>query len=148
MSAGGIQFQLASDGSGESRSRYLNETRGRLEPFLSQFCSPIEINRIILAVEEAVVNIFQHGYAQSENAGSVSVEAIHSGPGEIQIIIEDHAPLYDPTRHELPDPEERLEEGAAGGYGIYLIRTIMQLRHEVAENGGNRLILTKQVNQS
>lgn len=148
MPLNSLKFKLESDGSKSARGDYLSQTRNEFEPFLAGHFTSIEVNRIILAIEEAIVNIFLHGYKDSEEQGSVSIEASIKNDHSLRVVIDDFAPIYDPTSVELSDPETRIESGETGGYGIFLLRTIMNVEHEINESGGNRLILTRKVTTS
>lgn len=114
--------------------------RTELEPHLARSFSSIEVNRILLAIEEAMVNIFEHGYG---GPGPVTLN-YELQEDRIRIVIDDEAPLFDPTSGELPNPESLGEAGRPGGYGIYLMRTIMHVQHQ-SHSVGNRLILEKRL---
>ena len=64
-------------------------------------CPDQAIGELTLAVDEACSNILTHGYENGE--GRIGV-AIRFDTGEIEIRIEDEAPLYDPFV-EAPVPD-------------------------------------------
>lgn len=115
--------------------------RADLSEVLKQYFSSIEVNRILLAVEEAVVNIFEHGYQSDE--GTVDLK-LFCQDGKIRIELRDRAPVFDSTARPLRDPAEVADTGAEGGYGLYLMRTIMNVSHKARENG-NLLILERTI---
>jgi len=43
----------------------------------------------------------------------------------LAVRVRDETPLFDPTRHPLPDVTLPLEERRLGGLGIFLIRQVM-----------------------
>ncbi|XZE56705.1 ATP-binding protein [Planctomycetaceae bacterium SH139] len=93
--------------------------------------------RVQLAYEEAIVNAIRHGNKFAEDK-TVDVR-MHCDNAQVQIVIEDMGPGFDPD--ELPDPrdEERLE--IPGGRGVMLIRELMT---EVEYNElGNRVTMRK-----
>ena len=94
-----------------------------------------------LAVDEASCNIVCHGYAQRQGLIQVSVER----DGDRLIVrLRDEAPLFDPTRHPLPDVTLPLEQRPLGGLGIFLIRrSVDELTYRVSPEGGNELTLIK-----
>lgn len=94
-----------------------------------------------LAVDEASCNIVCHGYEQRQGLIQVSVER----DGDRLIVrLRDEAPLFDPTRHPLPDVTLPLEQRPLGGLGIFLIRrSVDELTYRVSPEGGNELTLIK-----
>ncbi len=95
-------------------------------------------SRIELAMEEALVNIMQHGYPEGEGAITVTCE---SGPYKGLVIqLEDEGVPYNPLLHshrKLPSEQE------AGGYGVYLMVQMMDEVRYKRENGKNILTLKK-----
>lgn len=77
--------------------------------------------RLRLAVDELATNIVMHGYRGGD--GRITVRG-RSGPGGVQIVIEDSAPAFDPVAGRLPPatgvaPQDR----RIGGLGIHLALT-------------------------
>jgi anti-sigma regulatory factor (Ser/Thr protein kinase) len=128
-----LRFILSHDDSPLARAR------SRLYEFLAPHMGDLEVNRILLAVEEAIVNTFEHGYGGGPGTIEVSAEKTD---GEVRIELADTAIEYDPTSSPLPSPEQLTREGARGGYGIFLLRTLMKVQYRRREGGGNILILT------
>jgi sigma-B regulation protein RsbU (phosphoserine phosphatase) len=93
-----------------------------------------------LAVEEACINIINHGYRNAK--GYISI-ALESRPNCFMVIIEDEASQFDPTRFEKPNLVEDANERPIGGLGIHLIKSLTdEMRYDYAE-GKNRLTLIK-----
>lgn len=122
----------------------LKQARDQLTIFLSKRMNEIERNRILLAVEEALVNIFDHGY--NGGPGNVQVNASWSNEG-LTIQLTDQAKQYDPTSVPLPSPQELTEIGSTGGYGLFLLRTLMKVVYSRSENGDNTLLLSQRKGQ-
>lgn len=83
------------------------------------------INRLRLAVDEIVTNIIVYGYGESGIEGDVRIWA-DIDDQQLVITVEDSGPYFDPTQHDLPDPDElgqALETREIGGLGIYLAAT-------------------------
>lgn len=99
--------------------------------FLSDFLSgvmeengiPPEVeNAMQLAAEEAVVNIYKHGYKGTP--GRVEVQCFIQ-ENLITLSIQDEAPFFDPLSLPSPDVQADLDERRIGGLGVYLIRSLM-----------------------
>ena len=96
---------------------------------------------LVLAVDEVVTNIIQHGYRGQP--GEIDIE-IERRPDAAVVYVRDQAPPFDPTR--LPDPDITLplEQRPEGGMGVYLARrSVDDMSHQVTDQGGNQLTLTK-----
>ena len=116
-----------------------------LSGFLSEVLEgelvPFEVdNAMQLAGEEAIVNIFKHGYKGSEGPVIVKCTIEH---GRVTLIIQDEAPFFNPLSLPPPDVDATLEDRKIGGLGVYLIRSLMDdVRYEQTEKG-NCLIMEK-----
>lgn len=93
-----------------------------------------------LAVEEMVTNVIVHGYG--ENGGEIGI-SWRTGPGEIAIRLEDHAPPFDPLSLPEPDLASDIEDRKIGGLGIFLTRKIMDEMAYRYENKKNILSMVK-----
>ena len=93
------------------------------------------IHDLALVSSEALTNALRHGGP----AGAPVRLAYTLNSDNILITITDHGAGFDPNSVDLPDFEECPE----GGYGIYIMKTIMdEFRYEKTTDGNN-LILTK-----
>ncbi len=95
-----------------------------------------------LSVEEAYVNIVEHGYTP-DKPGPIAV-TVNSNPDRIIAIITDRAPPFAPQG--APDPDLNLgwDERQIGGLGWHFIREMMdEIRYESDDAGNNRLTLVK-----
>ena len=95
---------------------------------------------IELAVEEATINIINHGYHGAE--GTILVKC-NLEVDRLTVTIEDQANRFDPTRFDKPNLVEDLNKRPIGGLGIYLIRSLTDASRYEYEDGKNRLILLK-----
>ncbi|NTV28285.1 MAG: SpoIIE family protein phosphatase, partial [Methanothrix sp.] len=104
-----------------------------------------KISDIELAVEEAFINIIQHGYRGSE--GTILIKSDFYD-GCLTLKIEDQAPRFDPTQLDMPDISADLEERPIGGLGIHLIKSLVdEIKYEFRD-GKNVLILKKIMNKN
>ncbi|MEO6528026.1 MAG: ATP-binding protein [Gemmatimonadaceae bacterium] len=96
-----------------------------------------------LAVEEAVTNVIDHGYAGI--AGPVTVR-FRRDPGQVVVTVEDLARRFDPSLVERVDPATPLEQRRIGGLGWHLINKVMdEVRLEHGSTHGNRMTLVKRI---
>lgn len=95
-----------------------------------------------LAVEEVVANIITHGYGPLR-VGLVSL-TLSWDATRLRIVIQDHAPPFDPARIPPPDLEAPVETRNAGGIGWALVQQLMTtVEHSYVPEMGNRLVLTR-----
>jgi len=97
------------------------------------------LDKVILAVEEVVVNIIRHGYPQKDGLIEMSCEET-AIPG-LKITIIDSGIPFNPTVQSFIPSQERL-----GGVGIHLYRELMDKVEYIRSNDQNRLTLTKYFN--
>jgi len=83
--------------------------------------------RLELAVEEALVNVFQYAYAGQAQPGAVLCRVRVDADG-LTVEIADEGPPFDPLARPDPDTVLALEQRQPGGLGIFMIR---QLTDEV-----------------
>jgi len=76
------------------------------------------LNRIDLVVEEALVNVFVHGYAQDQ--GQVEVRCLISDDPSLMIEIRDKGVSFDPLSLADPDVEADISKRKIGGMGVFL----------------------------
>jgi len=85
--------------------------------------TPGNENRIVLAVDEAITNIIEHGY-NLERTGYIDIYYCHDTT-KVQIDIVNSGKNFDPARIRTPDITEWVKKGKKRGLGIFLMRQIM-----------------------
>lgn len=106
------------------------------------------ITRILVATEEALVNIISYGYPDKKK-GTIEITCEDSTPKPgIKIVIKDQGIPFNPIENvpaELPSPSSILEsaEDSVGGYGIYILIGLMDRVEYQRIDGGNMLTLIK-----
>jgi serine/threonine-protein kinase RsbW len=96
---------------------------------------------LVIAVDEAAANIFQHGYR--DHHGPIEVEIERRGT-DVTIRLRDEAPPFDPTTWPTPDLAAPLARRAAGGLGIHLARSsVDRMHHQRRQGSGNELTLVR-----
>ncbi len=105
---------------------------------------PQFLNRLQIAVDEAVTNIIEHGYSE-QPPGKATIELVLTVDRDtFRIVIEDYGQTFDPEDLGDVDIQRHVHAGNSGGLGVFLMRKIMDLIEYHAENGKkNRLVLVK-----
>jgi phosphoserine phosphatase RsbU/P len=99
-----------------------------------------QIRELQVAVEEAFVNIINHGYNKEEGPIWVSFD---SRDGFFMVTLEDVAPRFDPTLFYKRNQGGNIQDHPVGGWGINLIRSLTdEMKYEYI-NCKNILILIK-----
>jgi serine/threonine-protein kinase RsbW len=102
---------------------------------------PTAIPNIVLAVDEMVTNIIEHGY--QGQPGSIEIEVTTQDDALI-IRLRDQASPFDPTTRPPPDLSIPFDDRPPGGLGIYLTRKVMDdIQHRATAVHGNDLTLIK-----
>ena len=98
--------------------------------------------RLLLAAEEAVVNVIRHAYGPE--GGVLQVAVVRAGDF-CKIVLSDQGEAFDPLQQEAPDSTAPLEARLPGGWGIPLIiKNVDNCRYE-RRDGENRLELYKRL---
>jgi anti-sigma regulatory factor (Ser/Thr protein kinase) len=90
-----------------------------------------------LCLEEALSNVIRHGYL-GDASGTIVVRHRRNREGELQLVVEDEAPAFDPLTAETPQARD---ESPVGGFGIGLMRRFATTVTYERLATGNRLIL-------
>ena len=102
------------------------------------------VNRLQIAVDEAVTNIIEHGYSgQARGKGSIWI-TIDVSKDRFRIEIADNGTTFDPNTLSDIDIAKHVSTGSSGGLGVFLMRKIMDVVDYRFEAGvKNRLVLVK-----
>jgi serine/threonine-protein kinase RsbW len=99
-------------------------------------------NKIILAVDEAVTNIIEHGYDQGVD-GHIELE-IESETTQFKVVVRDSGRVFNPESVPSPDMKEHMKSGRKKGLGLFLMRQIMdEVRYRYKDGVQNELTLVK-----
>ena len=82
-------------------------------------CSKKLISDLVIAINEACMNIMQHAY-KGDKSGEILLE-IQTDSGDLQVVLTDFAEPIDPANIRPRD----LEDVKPGGLGTYFIQEIM-----------------------
>ncbi|MGE0432997.1 MAG: ATP-binding protein [Planctomycetota bacterium] len=102
-----------------------------------------ERGKVILAVDEAIANIIEHGYG-SRDDGVIHI-IIEVTEESFQITIQDHGVSFDPNlKSDELDIQSHVAAGKRRGLGIFLMRRIMdEVTYHFKEGVRNELVLVK-----
>jgi serine/threonine-protein kinase RsbW len=103
---------------------------------------PFVLNKIILAAEEALVNIIHYGYPEKNGNIEIVCEEPGCKPG-IRILIKDQGVPFNPVEKTPSGKGCDVEDLKLGGYGIYLFVGIMDRVEYRRRDEGNILSLIK-----
>ena len=119
--------------------------------FLVRIASELEIGadplgELELAMDEAVTNIIMHGYPDRD--GRIEIGA-RSDEDSLTLRIVDRGIPFDPIHAQSPDLDTSpLERDKAGGFGVYLIRQLVDDMRYQRTDGVNELTLIKNFRHS
>ena len=136
-------------GSLKDRLTVANDTRHLLavRDFISRMArqgglAPEEVHKIVLAIDEAVTNIIEHGYNKGEQ-GTIEIEADWE-QNQFRVVIRDSARVFNPESIPAPDMAEHVKAGRKKGLGLFLMRQIMdEVRYRYKDGVQNELTLIK-----
>src|SRR5271168_4590458 len=86
----------------------------------------IQTAKILLATEEALVNIINYGYPSV--IGTIEIECLRYNPIGVEVTIRDNGVPYNPLANHLKidyNPYEPLDQRKPGGIGIFIILRVM-----------------------
>jgi serine/threonine-protein kinase RsbW len=129
-----IRLELASNG------RDLDALRSRIEGLLSDPRVSSDVSqRVQLAVHEVCANIVEHAYG-SDRDGTIQVTLTRTfEPQRLVVDLFDTGLPFDPAS----EPEPNLDEPHVRGYGLYIVRSVMDdVRYDHGA-GGNHWRLVK-----
>lgn len=96
--------------------------------------------RLELAVEEALVNVFNYAYAGQNHPGAVTCQVIVEEEG-LSVEIIDEGPPFDPLARPDPDTTLELDQRQPGGLGIFMIQKLADEVGYRREDSRNVLII-------
>ena len=117
--------------------------------FAAQHALPPSVRRSLqIALDELLSNTVVYGFAgraeQGQGEGEATVE-VDVGPGRVTLTLTDDGRPFDPFAVAAPPPDASLplEERRIGGWGIHLVRELMDEVGYQRREGRNVVVLTK-----
>jgi len=106
----------------------------------------IEQNRIILAIDEAVANIIEHGFPDRAALAEAQISlTMRKEPRQVEFEIRDNGVPFNPLEHKS-DTELYYEEGLEDGMGLVTLTTL-DCSYERSQNTQNVLVLKRDWSQ-
>ena len=107
-----------------STTRYLGAVRRFVETHAQELgFSADDIEELKLAVDEACTNIINHAYS-GEEFGTVEL-SIAKDKEKFTIIIRDKGRTFEMEHYREPDLRTSLQKRRGGGYGVFIMRNLM-----------------------
>lgn len=100
---------------------------------------PSAFDDLRLAVDEAVTNIITHGY---DGPGDIELDVAAEG-SDLIVRLRDQAPLFDLASAPPVDLSPPGERDKPGGFGVFLMRSVMDDIFHRATKTGNELTMIK-----
>ena len=101
------------------------------------------IDEVRMAVVEACINSFEHSNA-SDRKVYLTFSVIGSGePETLQIVIRDTGVGFNPESIEKPSIEEKLKAASKRGWGLQIIKGLMDSVEISSDQEGTTLVMTK-----
>jgi anti-sigma regulatory factor (Ser/Thr protein kinase) len=102
---------------------------------------PRLVASVQLAVQEIGANVVKHAYAGRADGRIAGAFTLTAEPRSLVVELYDTGRSFDPAAVPAPD----LAAVAEGGYGLFLVRNLMDEAHYQAEARGNRWRLVKRL---
>ena len=102
-------------------------------------------SQIMLAVEEAVVNVINYAYPIGTQ-GDIGIIA-EATPQSVKFVITDEGKAFDPTQRGDVDTSLSAEDRPIGGLGILLVQQLMDSINYEYVDGKNVFTLKKDYNK-
>jgi len=120
-----------------------NNAKHSIEDALKSWDTPfMDMMDIMLAIDESVTNIISHGYETSTLEDYIELK-LASEKNKITIEISDNGKKFDFHSAPAPDIRKNLAGTKKGGFGVHLIKSVMDHVTHNRENNKNILTLTK-----
>lgn len=125
------------------------ENLSLVNDFLERLLLPLNCSvktqmQLELVVEEIFVNIAN--YAYGDKIGQAKVQGqVMKNPLRLELTFIDEGKPYNPLEREEPDLNQKMEERAIGGLGIFLVKKNVDELHYHYEAGQNILTLCKHI---
>lgn len=113
--------------------------------FVSKYTADIKIlNDIEISLGEIFSNIEFYSSADKEKITDVSVTLSH-GEGRLKIVFKDNGIPFNPLEKAEPSLEENIKNKVVGGFGIFMVRNLMDNVSYQNIDNNNILILEKNI---
>jgi serine/threonine-protein kinase RsbW len=98
---------------------------------------------LLLAVDEACINVMRHAYDGRRGDVEVTIELAEDG---VRAVVRDWGAPFDPLSVPEPDVSAPLDERTPGGLGLFLMRSVMdQVEFHFDGAKGNTLTMFRRL---
>jgi serine/threonine-protein kinase RsbW len=105
--------------------------------------APDKENKIVLAVDEAVTNIIEHAY-EFQKSGYINIKMIVDHQ-KIQVVFLNTGKQFNPESIKSPDILQFVKNKKRKGFGLYLMKQVMDEIKYSINDGENQLSLIKYI---
>jgi len=104
-----------------------------------------KIDEVRMAVVEACINAIEHSHSEDRKV-YLTFEVLGSGrPERLRITVRDHGIGFDPSSVEEPTIENKLKAERKRGWGLKIIRGLMEDVEVHSNDRGTTLVMSKSV---
>ncbi len=125
------------------------ENLAQVNCFVEEILEPLDCSikvqmQLELAVEEVFVNIAHYAYEDKTGRASITGQVLEN-PLRLKLVFMDEGIPYNPLERKDPDLEQKMEDRAIGGLGIYLVKKNVEEVTYSYQDGKNMLTLCKHI---
>lgn len=125
-----------------SSTRFLEDVR----EFVAQHATEAEfgpdaVEQLKMAVDEACTNVIEHAY-KGEGEKPIDVAVIIQ-PDRLTVRIRDVGESFDPAKYREPDLVQFARNRKTGGFGVHIMRQLMDQVEYRTRGGTNECCMTK-----
>jgi serine/threonine-protein kinase RsbW len=103
-----------------------------------------KIDEVKLAIVEACINAFEHAHSRDERVHlTFRVGREESGPEFLEVEVLDQGEGFEHTSVDIPSPSKTFEEGKKRGWGLQIIRSLMDSVAISSGEWGTRILMRK-----
>ncbi len=103
-----------------------------------------KIDEVKLALVEACINAFEHSHTRDDRVHlTFRVGKAEDGPEFLEVEVLDQGTGFDHTAVELPTPEKTFAGGKKRGWGLQIIRSLMDFVAITSGESGTRILMRK-----
>ncbi len=127
----------------KSRTEFLQKVREFIEERTLQYGFSEDVaQNIVLAVDEACTNSIKHGYSNDPNQ-TIKVE-VSQTPLYFEVRIYDKGKTFNPDAIEEPDVKKNIQRHERGGFGLYLMKKLMdKVEFHFVPGSENTIVMRK-----
>ena len=99
------------------------------------------VEQMKMAVDEACTNVIEHSY-EGKSGQPIDI-AIHVHPEKLVVVIRDKGREFDRKAYKEPDLVQYAKSKKSGGFGVHIMRKLMDSVEYRHQGGFNECLMTK-----